>query len=360
MNKTIETLQNKLDELFHTAEGYADLVNAYPEIRIDAIEQVIQEDNIPIEKGNRDYDDCFTVKFEAQSDLLNNLDGIIDNAQAEDLLNNSDALIPFAISHSQIYAHYDVNELDDTLRSNPTMDYFIRLLDDYYHDRALLQSQFRFKKSDPEFLAFVRDQALQEGVDENFVMTHNLDELPYEVVNVQINTTPHDLAEQYHTQINGDPIHFIYEEMSDDLFTKGLVVPVLEFHIEDNETTQETQDVDDLEHNPTTQYMVSEIENHYDKDVMQSYIYESRYGLLDKIKESCDELGIGYEHIGELKYQIKDLKITTPLETLAEVYIEEIKELETTVNRYLNQYLYENLITEVDYDIEILDDPEDF
>lgn len=360
MNKTIETLQNELDTLFHTDEGQAELIGLNPEIKTTAIQQVIREGDLPIEKSNRDYDDCFTFKFEAQHDLFNNLADIIDDAEAQKLDQDNTALQYFAIRHAQFYAEYDKSELYGVLRSNPTKAYFEDLLDDYYHDRALLQSQFRFKKSDPEFLAFVRDQALQEGVDENFVMTHNLDELPYEVVNVQINTTPHDLAEQYYTQVNGDPIHFIYEEMSDDLFTKGLVVPVLEFQIEDDETTQETQDVDDLEHNPTTQYMVSEIENHYDKDVMQSYIYESRYGLLDKIKESCDELGIGYEHIGELKYQIKDLKITTSLETLAEVYIEEIKELETTVNRYLNQYLYENLITEVDYDIEILDDPEDF
>src|SRR5699024_10414255 len=65
---------------------------------------------------------------------------------------------------------------------------------------------------------------------------------------------------------------------------------------------------EDLEESPTIAYMVTRIEDMYDENTMKEIIKESRYGVIDKIKEQLDEVGLDYKHRIEDMYDENTMK----------------------------------------------------
>lgn len=115
-----------------------------------------------------------------------------------------------------------------------------------------------------------------------------------------------------------------------------------------------------IESHPTVEYMEEAIESNYNSLEMVSFLKRNNYTSLQKIEEACIESNIPKEEAKNVDYEIKNLRIKTPISALAEVYAEEVNDSNTTTQIYLDNNLYENLITEVEYDINILSNPEDF
>lgn len=112
--------------------------------------------------------------------------------------------------------------------------------------------------------------------------------------------------------------------------------------------------------NPTVEYMEEAIKSNYNPLAMANFMKRNHYTSLQQLEEACIESGIPREEVGKVDYEIKNLRIKTPINALAEVYAEEVNDSNTTTQIYLDNNLYENLITEVEYDINILSNAEDY
>lgn len=108
-----------------------------------------------------------------------------------------------------------------------------------------------------------------------------------------------------------------------------------------------------IERNPTIEYMGKEIESHFNPIEMASFMKRNNYTALQEKEKACIEVGIPKEEAKKVDYEIKNMRIKTSIEALAEIYADEVKNSNTTVQVYLDNNLYENLVTEVDYELEI-------
>lgn len=108
-----------------------------------------------------------------------------------------------------------------------------------------------------------------------------------------------------------------------------------------------------IERFPTIEYMEKEIESHFNPIEMASFMKRNNYTALQEKEKACIEVGIPKEEATKVDYEIKNLRIKTSIEALAEVYADEVKNSNTTVQVYLDNNLYENLTTEVEYELEI-------
>lgn len=115
-----------------------------------------------------------------------------------------------------------------------------------------------------------------------------------------------------------------------------------------------------IERNPTIEYMGQKITSHFNPIEMASFMKRNNYTALQKKEEACIESGIPKEEARNVDYEIKNMVIKTPIETLAEIYSEEVKSDNTTAQIYLDENLYENLTTEIEYDINLLSNAEDY
>src|SRR5699024_1616589 len=115
----------------------------------------------------------------------------------------------------------------------------------------------------------------------------------------------------------------------------------------------------DLEEKPTIEYMSKRINDVYYDAGMIEEIKESRYGLLDKLKEVGREADIEINDVNDVNYRITNIQFTTDIDVIAEVFIDDMHEEGLTVQPYLNRFLYDTLITEIDYDVELLTDVEE-
>lgn len=108
-----------------------------------------------------------------------------------------------------------------------------------------------------------------------------------------------------------------------------------------------------IERFPTIEYMGKEIESQFNPIEMASFMKRNNYTALQEKEKACIEVGIPKEEATKVDYEIKNLRIKTSIEALAEVYADEVKNSNTTVQVYLDNNLYENLTTEVEYELEI-------
>ena len=271
------------------------------------------------------------------------------------LIDNNEAQVLF-ICHLDPSETVGVSNNDED-EINPSISYMVQRIRDTYDENEMIKE---IEESRYGLLDKVREVARQEGIE-----IENLEQVDYQITNVNF-TTPLDAIADVMIEDMRDlettVSSYLRWSLYDTLITEIDYDVELKTDKEDMQDDTMNREVDegDLEENPTIEYMVTRIEDMYDENTMKEIIQESRYGLIDKIKEQLDELGIDYAHVNEVRYEFKNFRITTDIEVLAEVFVQEVKEFGMTVTHYLKTYLYDNLITEVDYDINVLDDAEDF
>lgn len=274
----------------------------------------------------------------------------------EMLIDNNEAQVLF-ICHLDPSETVGVSDSDDEQEVNPSVSYMIQRIYDVYDENEMIKE---IEESRYGLLDKVKEVARQEGIE-----IENLEQVDYQITNVNF-TTPigaiADVMVEDIRELETTVSSYLKWNLYDTLITEIDYDVELKTDKEDVQDDAMNREVDegDLEENPTIEYMVTRIDDMYDENTMKEIIQESRYGLIDKIKEQLDEIGIDYAHVNEVRYEFKNFRITTDIEALAEVFVQEVKEFGMTVTHYLKTYLYDNLITEVDYDINVLDDAEDF
>src|SRR5699024_11494270 len=87
----------------------------------------------------------------------------------------------------------------------------------------------------------------------------------------------------------------------------------------------------DLEEKPTIEYMSKRINDVYYDAGMIEEIKESRYGLLDKLKEVGREADIEINDVNDVDYRITNIQFTTDIDAIAEVFIDDMHEKGLTV-----------------------------
>lgn len=266
------------------------------------------------------------------------------------LIDNNQAMIIFE-------CHLDPNELendnDKDLEENPTIEYMAKRINDVYYDAGMIEE---IKESRYGLLDKLKEVGREADIEIN-----DVNDVDYRITNIQFTTDIDAIAEVFIDDMHEEGLTvqpYLNRFLYDTLITEIDYDVELLTDVEDVKDTS-MRGEEDLEERPTIAYMVTRIEDMYDEMAMKEIIKESRYGVIDKIKEQLDEVGLDYKHAHEVHYDIKNLRITTDIEALAEVFVQEVKDFGMTVTHYLKEYLYDNLITEVDYDVEILDDIEE-
>ena len=266
------------------------------------------------------------------------------------LIDNNQAMVVFE-------CHLDPNELendnDKDLEENPTIEYMAKRINDVYYDAGMIEE---IKESRYGLLDKLKEVGREADIEIN-----DVNDVDYRITNIQFTTDIDAIAEVFIDDMHEEGLTvqpYLNRFLYDTLITEIDYDVELLTDVEDVKDTS-MRGEEDLEERPTIAYMVTRIEDMYDEMVMKEIIKESRYGVIDKIKEQLDEVGLDYKHAHEVHYDIKNLRITTDIEALAEVFVQEVKDFGMTVTHYLKEYLYDNLITEVDYDVEILDDIEE-
>lgn len=266
------------------------------------------------------------------------------------LIDNNQAMIIFE-------CHLDPNELendnDKDLEENPTIEYMAKRINDVYYDAGMIEE---IKESRYGLLDKLKEVGREADIEIN-----DVNDVDYRITNIQFTTDIDAIAEVFIDDMHEEGLTvqpYLNRFLYDTLITEIDYDVELLTDVEDVKDTS-MRGEEDLEESPTIEYMVTRIEDMYDEMAMKEIIKESRYGVIDKIKEQLDEVGLDYKHAHEVHYDIKNLRITTDIEALAEVFVQEVKDFGMTVTHYLKEYLYDNLITEVDYDVEILDDIEE-
>lgn len=215
------------------------------------------------------------------------------------------------------------------------------IFEDVLNDKELPS---RFKSLHPSiYEEMVKEAIVQEGFPHNA----NLNKIRYDFI-ITNNQSPEKWAEEY--MIEGE----MDEETTSVIGHDDIEVYVID-HLENTNVniTINEQLSNWIEHNPTVEYIASKIENMFNPLEMISFMKRNNYIDLYKKEEACIEAGYPREESYNVEYEIKNLKIKTPFETLAEVYKEEIENDNTTVQIYLDNNLYDNLITEVEYEVEV-------
>lgn len=173
----------------------------------------------------------------------------------------------------------------------------------------------------------------------------------------------HDFSVRNKTQYDVWAEDFIESESNDDRDLEEIPLKeIIDFILDRMENLDIVITIKDnlsewIEKNPTIDYMVSKIEKNFVASEMAKFIREDRYGLLDKVREACENEGMTINNLDDVKYEITNVKITTPLDALGTIMSYEVKERNTTATSFIDKELYETLITEVDYDVKILTEP---
>lgn len=266
------------------------------------------------------------------------------------LIDNNQAMVIFE-------CHLDPNELENDnekdLEEKPTIEYMAKRINDVYYDVGMIEE---IKESRYGLLDKLKEVGREADIEIN-----DVNDVNYRITNIQFTTDIDVIAEVFIDDMHKEGLTvqpYLNRFLYDTLITEIDYDVELLTDVEDIKDTSMSSE-EDLEESPTIAYMVTRIEDMYDENTMKEIIKESRYGVIDKIKEQLDEVGLDYKHAHEVHYDIKNLRITTDIEALAEVFVQEVKDFGMTVTHYLKEYLYDNLITEVDYDVEILDDIEE-
>jgi len=194
----------------------------------------------------------------------------------------------------------------------------------------------------------IYDEMIREAIVESgFPVNADLKKLRYEVV-ITNNQSLEKWSEQYMIENDLD------EESTSVIGHDDIEMYVID-HLENMNVRIAIKDElnEWIERNPTAEYMEKQIESRYNPLEMISFMKRNNYVSLYQKEKACIDVGIPKEEASKVNYEVKNLRITTPINALAEVYSEEIKEANTTVQVYLDNNLYENLVTEVDYEVEV-------
>lgn len=110
---------------------------------------------------------------------------------------------------------------------------------------------------------------------------------------------------------------------------------------------------------PTFEYFLESLVRVYSDDEMRKVIIEEQYGVQDKLRETAIDEGFSEEDIDKLDYEIGDIQFKVSMEDFADGMYDDILAGDISAVEYANEHFYEDFVTNVDFEINILTDPED-
>lgn len=249
----------------------------------------------------------------------------------------------------KITANEEVSEFQE---KHPTIEYLVEAIERHKNYDEFVEA---IKQQAPDAVKeAVEQQANEEGINYD-----DISELEYNITHATQTISIEEYAEAVKSQIGikyGTVANFAENHLYDDIIARN----DYRFNIEISGGNKSEKTPEQLEKHPTIQYVLERAEAYYDEDTFKYIIRESRYGLLDKTREACDAEGISRDYAHQVNYRIMNLRFLLPFEDMAEVWAEETVDFNMTVTAYLKAHMYEFLLANCDYDVEITDDPEDY